>query len=64
MHLARGRLLFEEVPKMSKVLDALAALATIGTFIIAFFDSYEVRIKFRRRSRDADGNRELRNRRK
>ena len=26
---------------MSKVLDALAALATIGTFLVAFFDSYE-----------------------
>ena len=49
---------------MSKVLDALATLATIGTFIIAFFDSYEVRIKFRRRSRDADGGRGLRHKRK
>ena len=26
---------------MSKVLDALAALAAIGTFLVAFFDSYE-----------------------
>ena len=49
---------------MSKVLDALAALAAIGTFLVAFFDSYEVQIKFRRRSRDADGRREVRRRRK
>ena len=64
MHLARGRPSSKEVPKMSKVLDALAALATIGTFFIAFFDSYEFHIKFRRRSRDADSGRELRRKRK
>lgn len=46
---------------MSKVLDALAA---IGTFLVAFFDSYEVQIKFQRRSRDANGRRELRRKRK
>ena len=33
---------------MLKFLNALAALATIGTFIIAFLNSYEVRIKVRR----------------
>ena len=45
---------------MLKVLNALAALATVGTFIIAFFDSYEVRFKVRRRSRGSDSRRHLR----
>ncbi|MFR2031120.1 MAG: hypothetical protein ACLS3M_06815 [Collinsella sp.] len=36
---------------MLKFLNALAALATVGTFIIAFLNSYEVRIKVRRRTR-------------
>lgn len=49
---------------MLKVLNALAALATVGMFIIAFFDSYEVRFKVRRRSRGADGGQHLRRRRK
>ena len=50
---------------MLKILDALAALATVGTFIIAFLNSYEVRIKVRRRTRGADSGRHLRrNRRK
>ena len=31
-----------------------------GTFVIAFLDSYEVRIKVRRRTRGADGRRHLR----
>ena len=42
---------------MLKFLNALAALATVGTFIIAFLNSYEVRIKVRRRTRGADGGR-------
>lgn len=42
---------------MLKILDALAALATVGTFVIAFFDSYDV---VRRRTRGADGGRHLR----
>jgi len=45
---------------MLKFLNALAALATIGTFIIAFLNSYEVRIKVRRRTRGADSGRHLR----
>ena len=35
-----------------------------GTFVIAFFDSYEVRFKVRRRTRGADGRRHLRHKRK
>lgn len=45
---------------MLKILDALAALATVGTFVIAFFDSHDVRVKVRRRTRGADGGRHLR----
>ena len=30
---------------MLKFLNALAALAAVGTFVIAFLDSYEVRFK-------------------
>ncbi len=45
---------------MLKILNALAALATVGTFVIAFFDSYDVRVKVRRRTRGADGGRHLR----
>lgn len=45
---------------MLKFLNALAALATVGTFIIAFLNSYEVRIKVRRRTRGADSGRHLR----
>lgn len=48
---------------MLKFLNALAALATVGTFIIAFLNSYEVRIKVRRRTRGADGRRHLRHKR-
>ena len=44
---------------MLKILDALAALATVGTFV-TFFDSYDVRVKVRRRTRGADGGRHLR----
>ena len=47
-------------PQMLKFLNALAALATVGTFVIAFLDSYEVRFKVRRRTRGADGGRHLR----
>ena len=47
-------------PQMLKFLNALAALAAVGTFVIAFLDSYEVRIKVRRRTRGADGRRHLR----
>ena len=47
-------------PQMLKFLNALAALAAVGTFVIAFLDSYEVRFKVRRRSRGADGRRHLR----
>ena len=47
-------------PQMLKFLNALAALAAVGTFVIAFLDSYEVRFKVRRRTRGADGGRHLR----
>ena len=47
-------------PQMLKFLNALAALAAVGTFVIAFLDSYEVRFKVRRRTRGADGGRYLR----
>jgi len=36
---------------MLKFLNALAALAAVGTFVIAFLDSYEVRFKVRRGAR-------------
>lgn len=49
---------------MLKILDALAALAAVGTFVIALFDSYDVRVKVRRRTRGADGGRHLRSKRK
>ena len=49
---------------MLKFLNALAALAAVGTFVIAFFDSYEVRFKVRRRTRGVDGKRHLRRKRK
>ena len=49
---------------MLKILNALAALATVGTFVIAFFDSYDVRVKVRTRTRGADGRRHLRRKRK
>ncbi|KGI75570.1 hypothetical protein HMPREF9463_00461 [Collinsella sp. 4_8_47FAA] len=49
---------------MLKFLNALAALAAVGTFVIAFLDSYEVRLKVRRRTRGADGGRHLRRKRK
>ena len=45
---------------MLKFLNALAALAAVGSFVIAFLDSYEVRFKVRRRTRGADGRRHLR----
>ena len=49
---------------MLKFLNVLAALAAVGSFVIAFFDSYEVRFKVRRRSRGVDGSRRLRRKRK
>ncbi len=49
---------------MLKFLNALAALAALGSFVIAFLDSYEVRFKVRRRTRGADGRRHLRRKRK
>lgn len=49
---------------MLKFLNALAVLAAVGTFVIAFLDSYEVRFKVRRRTRGADGKRHLRRKRK
>ena len=49
---------------MLKFLNALAALAAVGTLVIAFLDSYEVRFKVRRRTRDTDGGRHLRRKRK
>ena len=51
-------------PQMLKFLNVLAALAAAGSFVIAFFDSYEVRFKVRRRTRGADGSRRLRRKRK
>ncbi len=51
-------------PQMLKFLNALAALAAVGSFVIAFLDSYEVRFKVRRRTRGADGRRQLRRKRK
>ena len=47
-------------PQMLKFLNVLAALAAVGSFVIAFLDSYEVRFKVRRRTRGADGRRQLR----
>ena len=35
---------------MLDILNALAALATMGTFLIAFFDAYEIRIRRRTRT--------------
>ena len=49
---------------MLKFLNVLAALATVGSVVIAFFDSYEVRCKVRRRTRGADGGRHWRRKRK
>ena len=36
---------------MSKVFEALAALAAVGTFIVTFLDSYEIKVRIRRRAR-------------
>ena len=51
-------------PQMLKFLNVLAALAAVGSFVIAFLDSYEVRFKVRRRTRGADSRRQLRRKRK
>lgn len=40
-----------EVSLMSKVFEALAALAAVGTFIVTFLDSYEIKFRIRRRAR-------------
>ena len=48
---ARGRCFPLEVSLMSKVFEALAALAAVGTFIVTFLDSYEIKFKIRRRAR-------------
>lgn len=43
---------------MSKVFEALAALAAVGTFIVTFLDSYEIQFRIRRRARTVrDGRR-------
>ena len=50
---------------MSKVLEALAALAAVGTFIVSFLDSYEIQFRIRRRARtESDGKEQRRQRRK
>lgn len=48
---ARGRCFPLEVSLMSKVFEALAALAAVGTFIVTFLDSYEIKFRIRRRAR-------------
>ncbi len=40
-----------EVSLRSKGLEALAALAAVGTFIVTFLDSYEIQFRIRRRAR-------------
>lgn len=45
---------------MPKYLDVLVAFATVGSFIIAFLDSYEVRFKIRRRARTVRDGKEQR----
>jgi len=47
---------------MSKIFEALAALAAVGTFIVTFLDSYEIKFKIRRRARTVrdEGRREHR----
>lgn len=49
---------------MSKVFEALAALAAVGTFIVTFLDSYEIKFRIRRRARTVrdEGRRALANR--
>ena len=50
---------------MSKVFEALAALAAVGTFIVTFLDSYEIQFRIRRRARTVrDGREQRRHRRK
>lgn len=43
---------------MSKVFEALAALAAVGTFIVTFLDSYEIKFRIRRRARTVRDGRE------
>ena len=45
---------------MSKVFEALAALAAVGTFIVTFLDSYEIQFRIRRRARTVRDGRERR----
>ena len=62
---ARGRCFPLEVSLMSKIFEALAALAAVGTFIVTFLDSYEIKFKIRRRARTVrDGKEQRRKRRK
>lgn len=50
---------------MSKVFEALAALAAVGTFIVTFLDSYEIQFRIRRRARTVrDGRKQRQHRRK
>ncbi len=45
---------------MLKFLEALAALATVGTFIVTLLDSYEVQFRIRRRARTVRDRKEQR----
>ncbi len=45
---------------MLKFLEALAALATVGTFIVTLLDSYEVQFRIRRRARTVRDRKERR----
>ncbi|MEE0018273.1 MULTISPECIES: hypothetical protein [Bacillati] len=49
---------------MSKVFEALAALAAVGTFIVTFLDSYEIQFRIRRRARTVRDGREQRQHRR
>lgn len=45
---------------MSKIFEALVALATVGTFIVTFLDSYEIKFRIRRRARTVRDGKEQR----
>ena len=49
---------------MSKVFEALAALAAVGTFIVTFLDSYATQQSIRRRARTVRDGRERRRQRR
>ena len=53
-----------EVSLMSKVFEALAALAAVGTFIVTFLDSYEIKFRIRRRALTVRDGRERRRQRR